>query len=71
MNKILWMGFKCVVGTIAVKLAMPYIVDAVGLYDYDALGLRDMTDEELSRAMKEQLDGVVDDGDDDEDYKEA
>lgn len=70
MNRILWMGFKCIIGAAAVKLAMPYIVDAVGLYDYDALGLRDMTDEELSRAMKEQLDGVVDDGDN-EDYAEV
>lgn len=74
MNKLVWMGVKVVVGVVAVKLALPYVCDAVGLYDADTISLNGLSSDELMNELHQKFMGdageEVDD-EDGEDYTEV
>ena len=55
-----WLGIKCVVGAVAVKLALPYVCDAVGLYPQESLDINDLTDAELIKSMHKVFNGERD-----------
>nr|DAP43348.1 MAG TPA: hypothetical protein [Caudoviricetes sp.] len=74
MNRLAWIGVKIVVGVVAVKLVLPYVCDAVGLYDADTISLNSLSSDELMNELHQKFMGEAGeevDGEDEEDYTEV